>query len=85
MTTTVVGVPVLIGVVLGSRYPSAFEREVANTLLGLNIQPPEDAHTDEAAAWPRVRTRAVAPSTWRGTAHLLLQLPLGVERSASSP
>lgn len=78
LTVVLVGIPLLIGVVLGTRYLCAFERELANELLMLDISSPEDAVTDETALWPRIRAQLVARSTWRGIVHLALKLPLGI-------
>ncbi len=78
LTVVLVGVPLLIGVLLGSRYLCAFERELTNKLLKLNVQPPEDALTDETALWPQIRARVVARSTWTGLVYLVLKLPLGI-------
>jgi hypothetical protein len=78
LTVILVGIPLLIGVILGSRYLSAFERELTNKLLKLDIQSPEDATTDETTLWPQVRARLVARSTWKGIVHLLLKLPFGI-------
>ncbi|QCC47881.1 sensor domain-containing protein [Halobellus limi] len=78
LTVVLVGVPLLIGVILGSRYLSAFERELTNALLNLDIRPPEDAITDETTLWPQIRVRVVARSTWKGIVYLVLKLPLGI-------
>lgn len=78
LAVVLVGIPLLVGVILGSRYLSAFERELTNKLLKLDIQSPEDAITNETTLWPQMRARVVARSTWKGIVHLLLKLPLGI-------
>jgi hypothetical protein len=66
LTVALVGIPLLVGVILESRYLSAFERKFTNELLKLDIQPPEDTITDETTLWPQIRARIVARSTWEG-------------------
>jgi hypothetical protein len=78
LVVILVGIPLLIGVILGSRYLVSFERELTNALLRSDIRSPVDAMTDETAPWPQIRVQLVAHSTWKGLVYLLLKLPLGI-------
>lgn len=79
LVVTLLGIPLLIAVVVGSRRLAAFERAVANKLLGLAIQEPDDVVTGaEEGVWSRARARLLARSTWMGLCYLFLKLPIGI-------
>ena len=63
LVVTLLGIPLLITVVVGSRRLAAFERAVANKLLGLAIQAPDDVETGvDEGIWSRARARLLARS-----------------------
>lgn len=79
LVVALLGIPLLIAVVVGSRWLAAFERAVANKLLGLTIQAPNDVDTGvEEGVWSRARARLLARSTWMGLLYLFLKLPIGI-------
>ncbi|QZP39614.1 sensor domain-containing protein [Halobaculum magnesiiphilum] len=79
LVITLLGIPLLIAVVVGSRRLASFERGLANDLLGLTIQPPDDVDTGaEEDIWPRARTCLLARSTWMGLCYLFVKLPIGI-------
>ncbi|OYR44136.1 hypothetical protein DJ75_10805 [Halorubrum sp. Eb13] len=79
LVVTLLGIPLLIAVVIGSRRLASFERRLANNLLGLAIQAPDDMETGvDEGIWSRARTRLTARSTWVGLCYLLLKFPVGI-------
>lgn len=79
LVVTLLGIPLLIAVVVGSRRLAAFERAVANKLLGLAIQAPGDVETGvDEGVWSRTRARLLARSTWMGFCYLSVKLPVGI-------
>lgn len=78
LAVALVGVPILVAVGLGSRYPATLERELANGLLGLDIPRPEDVTVDGDGRWSRIEATLLARSTWKGVLFLYLKLPLGI-------
>ena len=79
LVVTLLGIPLLIAVVVGSRRLAAFERAVANKLLGLAIQAPDDVETGvDEGIWSRARARLLARSTWMGLCYLFVKLPVGI-------
>lgn len=79
LVVTLLGIPLLIAVVVGSRRLAAFERAVANKLLGLAIQAPDDVETGvDEGIWSRARARLLARSTWMGFCYLFVKLPVGI-------
>ena len=84
LAVTVVGIPLLVGVLLGSRWLAGAQRWVAARLLGTSCDARAPrAHraprspVDPASWWSRVRTRLADGPTWRGAAYHLLLLPFG--------
>lgn len=79
LVITLLGIPLLIAVVVGSRRLASFERGLANELLGLTIQAPDDVDTGaEDDIWSRARARLLARSTWMGLCYLFVKLPIGI-------
>jgi hypothetical protein len=79
LVVTLLGIPLLIAVVVGSRRLAAFERAVANKLLGLAIQAPDDVETGvDEGVWSRARARLLARSTWMGLCYLFVKFPVGI-------
>lgn len=79
LAVTVVGIPLLVGVLFAWCYVADLDRRLANALLGTRI-PPLSFRNEEGAAlgWPRLRARLANPMTWRSLAFLFLRFPLGI-------
>lgn len=79
LVITLLGIPLLIAVVVGSRQLASFERGLANDLLGRTIQAPDDVYTGaEEDIWSQARARLLARSTWMGLCYLFVKLPIGI-------
>ncbi|WP_458210106.1 sensor domain-containing protein [Haladaptatus sp. NG-SE-30] len=77
LSITLIGIPLLLGVIVGSRILAAFERNLAIRLLDVEIPKPERMDTHEEL-WPRVKTILVDATTWKGLFFLFLKFPLGI-------
>lgn len=79
LTLVLVGLVVLVGLLLGARAAAAFERWLANALLGLDLRGYDDVGWVEGAGL-RARLRAYldAPSTWRAVGFLSMKTLLSV-------
>lgn len=79
LTVAVVGVPILLVVVVGSRPLAAFERTLANALLDVEIRPPDDVEpaTGGDGPWATLTGYVGAGSTWKGLGFLYLKFWLG--------
>lgn len=74
----VVGLPILLGVVVASRYLAAFERALANALLDVDIEAPTDVSVASAdSLWAVIGSILGAASTWLGLVFLFLKFWLG--------
>lgn len=79
LAVILVGFPLLLGVVLGSRPVAAFERQLANGLLAVDISAPDDVSPpDSERLWPTLASYLGAASTWKGLAFLYLKFWVGV-------
>lgn len=74
----VIGIPILLAVILGSRPVARFERLLANRLLTVDISPPEDLTHTNGTLWSRLEAALSARSTWTGMAFLFLKFWIGV-------
>jgi len=74
-----VGLVILFGTVVGVRGVAAFERRLANGLLGVGLQPPDDlAPGTGVTARTRARQYLDAPSTWRGLGFVFIKPVVGI-------
>ena len=73
-----IGVPVLLVLLMLSRSLAAFDRTLANGLLGLQIEAPAASRHVEGSLWRRLVWLVRSPSTWRSLVWLALRLPLAV-------
>ncbi|QSG06859.1 sensor domain-containing protein [Halapricum desulfuricans] len=78
LSILVVGLGVLLGTVIGSRYIAAFERRLANRLLETAIAEPDDVEPDGDGVVAVVQAYLGAASTWKGLAFAMLKFWLGV-------
>lgn len=79
LAMTLVGIPLLVGVMFAWCYVADLDRRLANALLGTRIPPL--SFRNEAGldlGWARLRARLANPATWRALAFLFLRFPLGV-------
>lgn len=74
-----IGIPILLGTVLGTRFFAALERSLANGLLELELRSPDDVRTgSDDGLVASLRRYLDAPSTWRGLAFLLVKCWFGL-------
>jgi signal transduction histidine kinase len=71
------GLPVLIGALLGARRLGAVHRYLAGRLLGVQVAPPPPLRP-QPGALGRARAALTDPVSWRACAYLLLKLPLSM-------
>ncbi len=76
---TLLGIPVLVLTLLGTRATAAFERELARTLLDAPM-PRHQPRPDRSPGffWRRLVDLVADRDTWASVAFLLLRLPLGI-------
>lgn len=77
LSVVVVGFAVLAVTVAGVHHIAGFERQLANALLALDLQQPDDRTTGEGP-WATVRGYIDAPSTWRGLGYVSVKFWLGL-------
>lgn len=79
LVITLVGIPLLLAVVVGSRYLVAFERWLADRLLDIDLSYREPLpRTEEEGLWPRIRAVLSARATWLGLVYLYARFALGL-------
>jgi Putative sensor len=77
LAITIVGLPILTLVLAATRPLLAFERVLANTLLGTSLPPVAVAPQGEG--WlARLKAYWTDGTTWRGVGYLLARFPLGL-------
>jgi signal transduction histidine kinase len=77
LAITLIGIPVLIGVVYAWGALAEGERRIIHGLTGTNIPNPYRP-LPAGGWWVRLRARLGDPATWKDLAFLLLQFPLGL-------
>lgn len=75
---TLVGIPILIGVLYVSRAMGTIERLRAKLLLGLDVPAPYRPDPPRDRWWRPYVARVTDPATWTEVAYLLLMLPIGI-------
>lgn len=75
---TLIGVPILVGMLLAWRWLAEVERWLTERLLGVRIPPPYRPVRPEAGFSTRLRTYIVDPATWKDLVYLILRLPIGI-------
>jgi hypothetical protein len=73
-----VGLAILFGTVVGLRVIAAFERSLANSLLGTDITAPNDVDPQGDGLLDTAKAYLSASSTWRGLGFVLLKFWLGI-------
>jgi hypothetical protein len=77
LSVVLVGLGVLLATVVGVRYVAAFERRLANRLLGTNIAAPDDVDREDGFV-ATAKAYLGASSTWRGLGFVVLKFWLGI-------
>lgn len=77
LTIFAVGIAILVATVAAARVLAQFERWLANRLLTVDLEEPDDRPPSEGT-WSSVRAILDAPSTWRGIGFLTLKLWVGI-------
>ncbi len=77
-----VGVPILLGLLAASRAFGAFDRGLANRLLGTAIQAPAAQRSRGGSIWTQVKALVRSRTTWRSILWLVAAVPaLAARRS----
>jgi hypothetical protein len=77
LSVVIIGLGILLATAIGLRNIAAFERRLANALLGTTISQPDDVERGHGTV-ETARAYLQASSTWRGLAFVMLKFPLGV-------
>jgi signal transduction histidine kinase len=75
---TLIGVPILIGMLFAWRSLAGGERWLIGRLLGVRVPPPYRPLAPDASFVSRLRTYLGDPATWKDLVYLLLRLPMGI-------
>jgi len=78
LSVLLVGLGILLGVAIAVRSLAAFERRLANSLLGTDIAAPDDVETDGEGFVGTAKAYLQAASTWRGLGFVFLKFWLGI-------
>mgnify|MGYP000091377830 FL=1 len=78
LSILVVGLGILLATVIGLRYIAAFERGLANRLLGTAIADPDDLERAGEGTVATAKAYLRASSTWRGLGFVLVKFWLGI-------
>jgi signal transduction histidine kinase len=73
-----IGVPILLVLLATSRAFAAFDRGLANRLLGTAIPAPDAQRTRGGSLWTQVKALVRSPTTWRSILWLALRFPLSL-------
>ena len=73
-----IGVPILLGLLAASRAFAAFDRGLANRLLGTAIPAPAAQRERGGSLWAQVKALVRSRTTWRSILWLTLRFPLGL-------
>jgi hypothetical protein len=74
---TLLGIPILVGVLAAAYGLGAFERTLTNGLLGQHT-PPAGRLAVEGTLWDKVKALFGSAETWKRVAYLFLVFPLGI-------
>lgn len=73
-----IGIPILLALLATSRAFAAFDRRLANRLLGTAIPAPAAQRSHGGSIWAQVKALVRAPSTWGSIVWLALRFPLSL-------
>ena len=74
---TLLGIPILLGVLYATRPMADLERALVHGLLDARAVG-HYRRPDSDVMWASIRTRVADPQTWKDTAYLACQFPLGI-------
>lgn len=74
---TLLGIPILVGVIVVSCGLVGFERLLTMRMLRVSI-PPMRRGDPPSALWARLRRLVTSPATWKGIGYLVAKFPLGI-------
>ena len=74
---TLVGVPILVGLLAACHVLAAAERRLAIGLLGVEISP-LSRKEPKARLWDKLKALLSDPVTWKGLLYLFVKFPLGI-------
>ncbi len=75
---TLIGIPILIGMLFAWRWLADGERRLIEGLLDMRVRSPYRAVSPQANWWERLRAYSADPATWKDLAFLGLRLPIGI-------
>jgi signal transduction histidine kinase len=78
-----IGIPILLALLATSRAFAAFDRGLANRLLGTAIPAPAAQREHAGSLWTRVKALIGSATTWRSILWMALRFPLGVAAFAA--
>jgi hypothetical protein len=78
LVPVLVGVPLLVGVLIGAYWVVSFDRWLATRLLGADVPPVEVPDLGDGGFVDSVRALVTAPLTWIGLGYLLARFAVGV-------
>jgi signal transduction histidine kinase len=78
MLITLIGIPILIGMLYVSRAMGWFERGRAKLLLGLDVPSPYRPSPPRDTWWRPFLSKVTDPATWTEIVYHLLLLPIGI-------
>jgi len=74
---TLLGIPILVGVLAAAYGMGDFERMTTNALLDQNT-PPSDRLAVPGGLWPKVKALVGSSETWKRVLYLFVEFPLGI-------
>jgi hypothetical protein len=74
---TLLGIPLLVGVMAGAYGLGEFERAITNYLLGIDTPASHRLSVPEGW-WAKVKTLITSSETWKRILYLFLEFPLGI-------
>lgn len=83
LTIVWIGIPILLALLATSRAFAAFDRGLANRLLGTAIPAPAAQRDHGGSLWTRVKALIGSATTWRSILWMALRFPLGVAAFAA--
>ncbi len=75
---TLIGIPILVGMLFAWRWLAGGERWLLERLVGIHVPAPYRVVRPEASWWERLRAYSVDPATWKDLAFLGLRMPIGI-------
>lgn len=74
---TLLGIPILVGVIAASYWLGEFERLISNQLLEISI-PKTQGISQAGGFWEKLKELVVSSETWKRVFYLFLKFPFGI-------